>query len=58
MSREATNNLMERIRFACRSAADEWDMHYAEIIGALEMIKAEIMEENDEIEENNEKDGE
>ena len=46
MSVESTNNLMERIRSACRSAVCEWDMHYAEIVGAIEMIKQELIEEN------------
>lgn len=46
MSVDAANDLMDRLRTACQSGVREWDLNTAEIVGALEMIKNEVLMDN------------
>ena len=50
MTVDGVNNLAERIRRACSTATIEWDLNNAEIIGTLELIKQEVVKQNEEAE--------
>ena len=45
MSTEAVNELCGRVEDAIGYCRQEWDLTYAEAVGCLEMIKANLIEE-------------